>query len=140
MLRPVGGTARHDLGGAVAALVVAAVLAGCGPGPSDQEQVRDAVTEFAHAVEARDYQTLCDRILAPRLVDKLKQIGLPCEIALEQGLGDVREPKLTIGKITVNEKTATAEVRTSAEGQQPSRDVVQLVQVDGQWRISSLGT
>ena len=35
--------------------------------------------------------------------------------------------------------TATAEVRSSAEGQRPSEDTVELVRVDGRWRIASLG-
>jgi hypothetical protein len=144
----VGGSVRHDLGGAGAtlrrglavALLACLPAAGCGPGPSAQEQVRDVVTQFARATEARDYQTLCDRILAPQLVDKLKQIGLPCELALQQGLGDVREPRLTIGKITIGDHKATAEVRTSAVGEQPSRDILQLVELDQGWRIASLGT
>ncbi|MEA2311812.1 MAG: hypothetical protein QOE28_1780, partial [Solirubrobacteraceae bacterium] len=29
--------------------------------------------------------------------------------------------------------------RTSAKGQQPSRDTIQLVKANGQWRVSSLG-
>ena len=45
---------------------------------------------------------------------------------------------LSVGKITVDGDTASAEVRTSAEGQAPSTDTVQLRRVDGSWRISSL--
>ena len=117
------------------------VLAGCGEqGPTPEEQVRSTVTEFGRATAAKDYQALCDRILAPSLVEDVESIGLPCEVALRQGLGDVREPRLTIGRIVVREDEATAEVRTSASGEEPSQDTLRLVNLDGTWKISSLGT
>ena len=66
--------------------------------------------------------------------------GLPCEVALEQGLGEVKAPKLTIGQIARQRtKSATADVRTSAAGEQPSRDTLELMRVGDTWRIASLG-
>ena len=122
------------------ALVLLAV-AGCGEsGPTPEEQVRSAVTEFGRATAAKDYQVLCDRLLASSLVEEVESIGLPCEVALRQGLGDVREPQLTIGSVDVGDREATVEVRTSAGGQEPSRDTLRLVNEDGTWKISSLGT
>jgi hypothetical protein len=122
------------------ALVLLAV-AGCGEsGPTPEEQVRSAVTEFGRATAAKDYQVLCDRLLASSLVDEVESIGLPCEVALRQGLGDVREPRLTIGRVEVGDREATVEVRTSAGGEEPSRDTLRLVNEDGTWKISSLGT
>jgi hypothetical protein len=122
-----------------AVTVLAFSIAGCGGGPSDEEQVRQTVTDFGKATQAKDYQALCDRIFAPQLVDKLKQVGLPCEVALQKSLGDVKDPRITVGKITVTDKLAKAEVRTSASGEQPSQDTVELVPVGDGWRISSLG-
>jgi hypothetical protein len=117
-----------------------ALFAGCGEEePTPEEQVRSTVTEFGRATEGKDYQALCDELLAPQLVEEVAKVGLPCEVALQRGLGDVRDPKLTIGAIRVDGKRATAEVRTSAAGQTPSRDVLQLVAVDDRWLISSLG-
>ena len=116
----------------------AAVLAGCGGGRSDEEQVRDTVAELARATEAKDYQALCDRILAPSLIDEVKEVGLPCEVALRQALGEVKDPRLTIGRITVDGERARAEVRTSAAGQEPSQDVVELQRVEDDWRITAL--
>ena len=122
------------------ALAATALLTGCGSsGPSDQELVRSKVTELGHLTAAKDYHGLCDHVLAPTLVDKLKQIGLPCEVALQQGLGNVTDPHLTIGTITVKGGNATAQVRTSAKGQQPSSDTLELVKVNDAWRVSSLG-
>ena len=120
------------------ALACALILAACGTGPSEEEQVRDTVTELGRATAAKDFQALCDRILAPSLVDELREVGLPCEVALQQALGDVREPRLTIGQITIDGDRARAEVRTSAAGQRPSQDVVELVRVEDDWRISAL--
>jgi predicted small lipoprotein YifL len=116
-------------------------LVGCGDqGPTPEEQVRTTVTEFGRATAAKDYKLMCDRLLAPSLVEDVEAIGLPCEMALRQGLGDVREPRLTIGRIEVSDDQATAEVRTSASGEEPSQDTLELINVNGAWKISSLGT
>ena len=127
---------------AATALVAAvlAVLAGCGGGPSAQEQVRTTLDEFGRAMSAKDYQALCDRVFAPELVEKLTEVGLPCELAMQRAYEDVQNPRLTIGRIVIakDEKSATAEVRTSASGQAPSQDTVELVPVDDGWRVSSL--
>jgi hypothetical protein len=124
----------------LAALAAGAlVLAGCGnTKPTAEEQVRTTLISFSRATAAKDYQKICDRLLAPSLIADLKKIGLPCEIALQQGLGDVRQPRLLVGAVTVQGKRATADVRSSAEGQAPSKDMIELVRTDAGWRISSL--
>jgi hypothetical protein len=117
------------------------ILVGCGEqGPTPEEQVRSTVAEFGRASAAKDYGALCDRLLAPSLVDEVESIGLPCERALRRGLEDVEDPRLTIGKIEVRDDKATAEIRTSAAGEEPSQDTLELVNLDGAWKISSLGT
>jgi hypothetical protein len=123
----------------VALAAAAAALGACGEGPSDEEQVRTTVQAFSAASAAKDYQRQCDDLLAPKLVEKIKQAGLPCEVALKQGLGDVKDPKLTLGKVTVTGGSATADIRTSAAGQQPSRDTLELTKVGDKWQIASLG-
>jgi len=117
------------------------ILAGCGEsGPTPEEHVRSTVAEFGRATAAKDYTALCDHILAPELIEDVESIGLPCERALRQGLGEVEDPRLTIGKIVIRDDEASAEVRTSAAGEEPSQDTLELVNVDGTWKISSLGT
>ena len=66
-------------------------------------------------------------------------MGLPCEVAMQQSLEDVEDARITVGRVTVGDAVASAEVRSSAKGQPPSQDTVQLVELDGSWRISSLG-
>jgi ketosteroid isomerase-like protein len=119
-------------------VALALLVVGCRGGPSDEDQVRATVRAFATATAHKDYQRLCDDLLAPSLVEKVKQAGLPCEVALEQGLGDVKAPQLTLGAVAVKGDTATADIRTTAAGQQPSRETLQLQRVRGKWKIASL--
>jgi hypothetical protein len=131
MLRPV----RRPL---AALLALAGLLCACGGGPSDTDRVHSVVAAFGQATAAKDYQRLCDQLLAPKLVGEVEQSGLPCEVALKQGLGEVKAPKLTIGQIVVNGDAATADVRSTAAGEAPSRDTLQLVRVNDAWYIASL--
>src|SRR5918994_3874706 len=120
--------------------LLALVLAGCGDsGPSDEAQIRGALEQFQRATAGKDYATLCERVLAPELIQTVEQIGLPCETALEKGFEDVREPRISVGAVSVDGDSATAQVRSSAAGQSPSEDAVRLVRVDDGWRIASLG-
>jgi hypothetical protein len=121
-------------------LVLAACLAaGCGEsGPTDEERIRATLSEFQRAAAERDYAALCERVLAPELIDAVRQVGLPCELAVEKGFEDVETPRLAVGAIAVRGDRATAEVRSSAEGEDPSQDTVELVRVGESWRIASL--
>ena len=119
-------------------LAAIVLLAGCGGGPSDTEQVHATVEAFGKATAAKDYQTLCDDLLSAKLIEKLESVGLPCEVALKQGLGDVQAPTLTVGEIKVDGDAATAQVNSTAQGQAPSKDVLKLQRVNGKWRIASL--
>jgi hypothetical protein len=122
-------------------LATAVALTGCGGAkkPSAEAQVRATLQSFATAVEKRDYQKLCDRIFAPKLLQGLQSIGLPCEIAMRTSLGSVKDPQLTVGKVTVAGKTASAEIKTAATGQPPSTDVIHLDKLGARWRVSALG-
>ena len=126
--------------GTALAAALALLATGCGgeDAPSAEEQVRATLADFGRATAAKDYGRLCTRILAPALVEQVTAIGLPCPVALRQGLGEVREPRLTVGGVRVTGDTATADISSSARGQQPSRDTVELQRVNGSWRVSSL--
>jgi ketosteroid isomerase-like protein len=132
---------------AVAALLGVAVLAaaGCGAdtesggsGAPDEQQVRAVVARFGVATRAKDYQTICDQLLADDLVHAVEAIGLPCESALQKGLSDVRDPRLEIRQVSLGGGRALVSVHSTADGQPPSDDAVQLVKENGQWKIASL--
>ena len=78
------------------------------------------VEAFGTATKAKDYQRLCDELLAPNS-SRRSSAGLPCEVALRQGLGEVARPTCTIGRIEVKGDNATADVRAAAAGEEPSR-------------------
>jgi hypothetical protein len=123
----------------LAAAVCAAALAGCGDRtPSDEEQVRTVLQQFARAAEQHDYTTMCDDVFAPKLLTGLREIGLPCVVAMRNAFGAVQNPRLTVGDVTVKGRTASAQVRTAAENQAPSSDRVRLDKVAAGWRISAL--
>ncbi|MDP9384619.1 MAG: nuclear transport factor 2 family protein, partial [Actinomycetota bacterium] len=129
------------LAAALAALALAPAVAACGGDspPPPEDQVRETLTGYGRAVEAKDYDALCTRYLSPDLVERVNSIGLPCPAALRRGLGEVEDPRLTVGRIEVAGDRATAQVSTSAAGEQPSRDTVELQRVEGSWRLTSLG-
>jgi len=130
----VGAGMRYAL-----ALAAGLLLAGCGEsGPTDEEQVRATVTAFARATAQKDYDALCDRLFAPALVAEVRGSGLSCEAAVRLAYAELEDPRLAVGRVTVEGDRARAEVRTSARGQEPSQDVIRLVRVAEGWRIASL--
>ncbi|HEU4974780.1 MAG TPA: hypothetical protein VFT50_06785 [Baekduia sp.] len=128
---------------AALALALAAAAAGCGAdteGGDDARAVRDVVTRFGDATRTRDYQTICDQLLADSLRQKLEAIGLPCETALQKGLADVSDPHLEVRDVAVSGARALVSVHSTAAGQPPSDDAIQLVREDGEWHIASLAS
>jgi len=125
-------------------LLVPLALAGCGAdtenggGADATTAVRATVAKFGVATRDHDWQTICDELLSQTLVDKIEDVGLPCETAVEKGLGDVKNPTLEITDVSIAGSRALVSVHTTANGQEPSDDALQVVKQDGQWRIASL--
>jgi hypothetical protein len=120
-------------------LVSALVLGGCGR-ESDDEQVRATLEQFADATARKDYQALCDRLFATKLVEEVRR-SLPCELALKRSdLATAQKPKLEVLSVKVDGDTARADVRSSAANQRPSRDTVELIREGDDWRIISLSS
>ena len=122
----------------VTAVLAALALAGCGKGDQTAAAVRTTVEGFARATAARDYQSLCDRYFAPKLVDAVEQAGLPCEAAIRPEFGATEKPTLVIRSVKVDGNSAQAAVHTDAANQPPADATIALVRVEGAWRIRSL--
>ncbi len=131
------GRTRIVVYGAIGVLLVVLVLV-LKPGSEDNEEVRETLERFAAATRDKDYQEICDDVLADELVERVRSAGLPCEVALKVGFDQRRNPRLEVLRIEVNGDRAAARVRTTAVAEVPSTDVLQLAKEDGRWRIASL--
>jgi hypothetical protein len=118
--------------------LAAVVLAGCGGGVDETAQVRATVVAYGNAVAAKDYATICKRLLAPNLLQPMASINLPCKTALARALGGVKKPTMTVGSVKVTGQSAIASVHTAAANQQPADTTLGLVKVGSGWRIASL--
>jgi hypothetical protein len=127
-------------------LALAAAVAGCGAdeegggggGVPAEQQVREVVARFGVATRGKDYQQICDHLLSKDLVNKIEAIGLPCESAVQRGLGGVRNPTLEINEVSISGSRALVSIHTTAAGEAPSDDALQVVREDGEWKIASL--
>jgi hypothetical protein len=128
---------RTVAGGTFVAVAIAA--SGCG-GQDPSASVRSTLGAFGRAAARKDYKAMCRRLLAPALVEQVESVGIPCEAALAKGLGGVSSPTLSVRRVTVRRGRAFATVHSTAAGQPPSTDTVQLVREAGGWRIAALGT
>jgi len=122
--------------GAAAILLVVLLLGTCGT--DDEQKVRETLSRFAHASREKDYQALCDDLLATSLVEQLRTADQPCEVVWRIGLSEVRNPTLAVQDVKIDGDEATAQVDSAAAGQRPLKTKILLVQEDGDWRISSL--
>ena len=111
---------------------------GGGTGPDATTEVRAVVARFGVATRQHDWQTICDELLSSALVTKIEDVGLPCETAVEKGLGDVEDPTLRITDVSMGGGRALVSIHTTAAGQTPSDDALQLIKENGAWRIASL--
>ncbi len=133
-IRSLQGRARIIVWGLLAAIVVVALLSVRG-GRDDEVLVRESLTRYEKASRDKDYQTLCDDLLAASYVRQTASSGLPCEVALRTALEDVRNPTLDVLSVEVNGDRALARVRGAAAGQVPGEANYTLVREDDAWRI-----
>jgi hypothetical protein len=124
--------------GILLACALAWALAGCGT--SAKDQVRAKVEQLGTATAHQDYKTICDEVLAPQLLARLASTHLTCVQAIQIALGSVQNPTLSIGRIDVTGKTASAITLTTARNEQASVDAIDLIDTPHGWRVSSLGS
>jgi ketosteroid isomerase-like protein len=120
----------------IAPLAALALLAGCGK-TSASDQVRSTLAGYASAFAHRDYQAICDRYFAPKLVAGIEEHGLPCESAVRPAVSDASKPQLTVTSVRVKGDTAVARVHATAANQAPADQTITLVRSGGTWRLSA---
>jgi ketosteroid isomerase-like protein len=128
------GRTRIIVFGLIAIIVVIGALQLRG-GRDDAKLVREALARYEAASRTKDYQTLCDDLLASSYVKQTASSGLPCEVALRTALEDVRNPTLKVISVEVNGDRAAARVTGSAAGQVPGDAVYTLIREDDTWKI-----
>jgi hypothetical protein len=128
------GRTRIIVFGLIAIIVVIGALQLRG-GRDDAKLVREALARYESASRTKDYQTLCDDLLASSYVKQTASSGLPCEVALRTALEDVRNPTLKVVSVEVNGDRAAARVTGSAAGQVPGDAVYTLIREDDAWKI-----
>ena len=119
-----------------AVLALTVLAAACGADP--QADVRKTLESFAGATAKKDYQEICDQLIAKSLSDNVEEYGLPCELAFKQGLDSVRKPTLTIRSVEVDGDVAKVRVHSTAANQPPSDDTLELRRSEGEWKITAL--
>jgi hypothetical protein len=130
------GRQRIAVFGALGVVIIVVVLS-LRPGPNSDKEVRQTLDRYAQASRDKDYQTLCDDLLSSEIVDRIRSVGLPCEVALRTGLENRRNPTLTVLGVEVNGDQALARVRGGAVGEVPGTSTYRLVREDGSWRIAT---
>jgi hypothetical protein len=119
-------------------LVFSCALAGCGASARDEVQAK--LQQFAKATASGDYKTLCEQVLAPSLLRRLSSAGLGCEPAMKIFVQSVQDPTLSVARIKVSGKSASAVALTAAHGQRAALNTIELINTDQGWRVSSLGS
>ena len=125
-------------------LAVAAVLAACGGQASSVEEfegqersVAQAVEDLSEAGRDKDTDRICRQLLAPELVQRLRDRNRDCESAIDSALDDADSFDLEVTDIRVTGDRAVARVESGTGKDDVDR--LQLVRAGRGWRIASLG-
>jgi ketosteroid isomerase-like protein len=127
--------------------LAAAALGGCGGGgPSDEEQIRTALTTYYRAFANGDGATACDALSKDAVTSLEKQArGKSCPEVLDAAL---RRPgyasvaqrltRATITKVTIAGDKATASIQVPGAPAVAKRVPVALIKEGGSWKITQL--
>jgi hypothetical protein len=106
----------------------------------EQKAVAQTVEDFQKASRKRDQDKICQDILAPDLVSKIKTASKgTCQDALKDALRDVDSFELDVKKVAIDAAgtSAQATVRSDA-GKVDKTDTFRLVKLGSTWKISAL--
>lgn len=128
---------------AALALVFAA---GCGGGGDPKpkpitgppKEVADTVKAFETATEAKQFARICRDLFTQRIVEEVGG-SRECPRFLRRNAEGLEQARILITNIRVQGNTAVVNAVTTADGQAPVRDTIQLLRERGRFRIAALG-
>jgi hypothetical protein len=123
---------------AAAAAALALAGAGCGgdDGPTAAEAARAAADDFVGSLEAGEFGAACDA-LTDELATQLGGDACPEQIA---GVaGESGEVSIAITNVRTSGPKAVAETEVRREGEPAQESSLDLVEHEGDWRVSGLG-
>jgi hypothetical protein len=119
-----------------------AAAAGCG-GSSAPKPISGAPARVAVAVQALeratargDFEEVCDELMTARA--RRLSGGRDCAERLRRAAARLRDPRIRIDRIEVEGEQASVRVTTTARGQGPVTETLELVRERGRFRIASL--
>jgi hypothetical protein len=123
---------------AAGSALAAALIAGCGGGDGggDPEgEIRAQLEKFKTAANERDFETICDEVIAPAAKAALEALGGPCpeEFAEDTPEGTEIE-EFSVDNVEVEGDGATVDLTFTTDGQKESQTRI-FVKVDGEWRL-----
>jgi hypothetical protein len=128
---------------AVAALAWTLLLVSCGtshhrkPLTGPAKQIGDTVSALQRDLLTRNWADVCNVIFSAQA---RAQAGgaAGCQDFVASGAAGLRGERIRVRKIEVQAPNATADVLTTADGQAPVAETIQLVLEGGRYRISAL--
>jgi len=126
-------------------LLSLAALAGCSGGDSGSDPppaegapraVTEAIDRLERATIRRDFAAVCDELLTSEARERAG--GQDCVRLLRSTGGDVRRPDIRVLSIRLDGERADVRVRTTAAGQAPVEETIQLEREEDGYRIAAL--
>lgn len=127
----------------LAALAVAALLAGCGGGSGDpdKERVRAVVTAFVNSANERDFGAVCSLLTqeARKAEVGVAKAGKCAEaLAGTAGLEEPGDVEVDVRDVRISGDRAAVEVRVRNPDEETTEQSLQLVRAEDGWLISEI--
>jgi hypothetical protein len=127
---------------AVAALSCVLLLVACGTNGHQRRargpaaQVADTVNALQHDLLTRDWADLCDQVFSSEA--RAQAGGEGCADFVRNGAAGLRGERIRIRSVDVKDGKASVDVMTTAKGQAPVPETIDLVLENGRYRVSAL--